>query len=260
VISWLESLSTLVDGIVIVGGFVVVSLGVGYLVATFTSREVRAAHNDLAGFILAVVGVIYAVLLAFVAISVWERFQEAEMRSYDEAGALTTVYRDAESFPQGEPLRTAVRAYVRSVIDVEWPRMRRGETVGVADRMLDAIDGYVRALPVGSARLQDVHQQMLSAIDMALAERDVRLTVYSKGINGVIWLVLVAGALLTVGFTYLFGFKRTLMQELMIGSLSLMIGLVLFLVIACDYPYRGGIAVSPEAFRAALENFTVLGH
>ena len=57
-------------------------------------------HNDLGGFILAVIGVIYAVLLAFVAIGVWERFQLAEARTYEEAGALTTVYRDAGSFPQ----------------------------------------------------------------------------------------------------------------------------------------------------------------
>ena len=100
-ISWLESLPTLRAGIVVVGGFVVLALAIGYLVARFTSREIRTAHNDRAGFILAVIGVIYAVLLAFVAIGVWERFQQAEARSYEEAGALATVYRDAGSFPDG---------------------------------------------------------------------------------------------------------------------------------------------------------------
>ena len=83
----------------VVGGFVISTLLLGYFVHKFTSKEVRAAHTDRAGFILAVIGVIYAVLLAFVAIGVWERFQEAEVRTYDEAGALATVYRDAVSFP-----------------------------------------------------------------------------------------------------------------------------------------------------------------
>ena len=44
---------------------------------------------------------IYAVLLAFVTIGVWERFEAAEARSYDEAAALTAIYRDAGSFERG---------------------------------------------------------------------------------------------------------------------------------------------------------------
>jgi hypothetical protein len=67
--------------------------------------------------------------------------------------------------------------------------------------------------------------------------------------------VLVLGAVVTVAFTYLFGFERAIMQQLMIGGLSLLIGLVLFLVMALDYPYRGTIAVQPEAFRMLLETF-----
>ena len=98
-ISWLETLPTVAAGIVVVGGIVLVSLGFGYVVARATSEAIRTAHNDRAGFILAVIGVIYAVLLAFIAISVWERFGQAESRTYDEAGALATVYRDADVFP-----------------------------------------------------------------------------------------------------------------------------------------------------------------
>jgi len=51
----------------------------GYLVARFTPGDIRLAHNDRAGFILAVIGVVYAVLLAFVAIGTWERFNQAEL-------------------------------------------------------------------------------------------------------------------------------------------------------------------------------------
>jgi hypothetical protein len=41
----------------------------------------------------------------------------------------------------------------------------------------------------------------------------------------------------------------------MIGGLSFLIGLVLFLIVALDYPFRGSIAVEPEALRALLEGF-----
>lgn len=252
-IAWLESLPTLAAGVLIVGGFVVSTLVAGYLVARFTPGDIRLAHNDRAGFILAVIGVVYAVLLAFVAIGTWERFNQAEARSYEESEALATVYRDAESFPDAAPLRAMLRAYVRSVIDDEWPRMRRGQRGTASNALLEAADLYVRHLPVGSAAAQDVHGQMLSAMDTALADRETRLTIDFIGINSIMWVVLVAGAYITVAFTYLFGFERTVMQQLMIGGLSLTIGLVLFLVVGLDYPFRGSIAVGPDAFRDLLD-------
>ncbi len=257
-ISWLQSLPTLGAGIVVVGGFVALALTVGYLVSKFTSREVRTAHNDRAGFILAVIGVIYAVLLAFVAIGVWERFQSAESRSYEEAGSIATVYRDAESFPGGDRLRATLRAYVRSVINVEWPRMSRGERSKLSNGLLDVADRQLRDLPVTSMRLANIHAQMLAAMDTALMDREARLTIDAGGINHIMWVVLVVGAIVTVAFTYLFGFDQTLMQELMIGGLSFLIGLMLFLVVSLDYPFRGSIAVTPDAFRALLEGFNGL--
>jgi hypothetical protein len=258
-IEWLESLPTLLAGIVIVGGFVILSMATGYAVSRFTSEEIRTAHNDRAGFILAVIGVIYAVLLAFVAIGVWERFEQADERGYDEASAIATVYRDAGSFPSAMRLRPMLRAYTRSVISVEWPRMARGDRSELSNVLLVAADREVRALPATTLRLANIQSQMLSAMDTALADRDARLTIDSSGINPMLWFVLVAGAVITVAFTFLFGFDQTLMQQLMIGGLSLLIGLVLFLTVALDYPFRGSIAVGPEAFRSLLDTFTAFG-
>ena len=70
---------------------------------------------------------------------------------------------------------------------------------------------------------------MLAAMDTALMDRQTRLTIDFSGINGIMWVVLIVGAFITVAFTYLFGFDQTIMQQLMIGGLSLLIGLVLFL-------------------------------
>lgn len=252
-IAWLESLPTLPAGLLIVGGFVASTLAMGYLASRFTSKEIRLAHNDRAGFILAVIGVVYAVLLAFVAIGTWDRFNEAQRRSYDEAEAVATVYRDAESFPEADTLRAMLQAYVRSVVDYEWPQMRRGQRAPASNALLEAADRYVRNLPIRSVAQQDVHAQMLAAMDTALADRETRLTIDFIGINGIMWVVLIAGAYITVGFTYLFGFERTVMQLLMIGGLSLAIGLVLFLTVGLDYPFRGSIHVGPDAFRTLLE-------
>jgi phosphotransferase system glucose/maltose/N-acetylglucosamine-specific IIC component len=52
-------------------------------------RLAEGEHNDVAGFIIAVVGVIYAVLLAFVVIVSWEKFNSAESVVGEEAARAT---------------------------------------------------------------------------------------------------------------------------------------------------------------------------
>jgi hypothetical protein len=258
-VEWLESLPTAGAGVVVVGGFVLLTLITGYAIGKVAPREVRIEHNDLAGFILAVIGVVYAVLLAFVAIGVWERFQGAEEHSFDEAGALTVLYRDVGVFPQRVKVREDLHRYVSTVIDDEWPKMRRGAESEEADLLIEHVNNDVLNLSVSSPRLQNVQMQLIQSVDRALEDRDIRLSAQATGINGLMWSVLLLGAVLTVGFTYLFGFRHTVMQQLMIGSLGCLIGLVLFLAVALDYPFRGSIAVQPEAFHTALETFHTIG-
>lgn len=257
--AWLESLPTQGAGAVVVGGFVLLTVLIGIAVDRFAPRRVRIEHNDLAGFILAVIGVVYAVLLAFVTIGVWERYQQAEERTFDETAMLAVAYRDADLFPRGHELRATIREYAETVIQDEWPQMQRGEQSARADKLMERIDRIVRSLPVKSAGQQDVHDQILVAINFAQNDRDTRLSEDASGINGLMWIVLVTGAVITVAFTFLFGFKHDGMQVLMTGSLALLIGLVLFLTVALNYPYRGGISVQPDAFHAALHEFNAIG-
>src|SRR3712207_9437219 len=69
VATFYEVLIVLLAILVAVGGLV--------LVEHLVPWQVRQQHNDVAGFIYAVLGVVYAVLLGFVTIAVWEDFEMA---------------------------------------------------------------------------------------------------------------------------------------------------------------------------------------
>jgi Protein of unknown function (DUF4239) len=156
-------------------------------------------------------------------------------------------------------LRATVRAYTESVIADEWPLMRHGGQSPKADALLERVDSIVRALPVAGPGQQDVHAEMLEAVNSAQSDRDTRLSEDSTGIDPLLWVVLVSGAVITVGFTFLFGFRHSLMQQLMTGSLGLLIAMVMFLTVALNYPYRGNISVPPEAFHSAIRSFDAIG-
>src|SRR5215470_17155587 len=69
--------------------------------------EVRKAHNDLAGFTFAVVGVLYAVLLAFIAIATWESFSRASDVVENESDYAGGMYLDTAGLPntKGQQIR-----------------------------------------------------------------------------------------------------------------------------------------------------------
>lgn len=57
-------------------------------------------NNEVAGFKFAVVGVFYAVMLAFVVIAVWEDYRDTEAAVRDEAKATVDLFRVAEALPE----------------------------------------------------------------------------------------------------------------------------------------------------------------
>jgi hypothetical protein len=254
VIGWFENLAAVPGAILVIGGFIVLSLAFARVVGRLFRAEMLRDHNDLTGFVFAVVGVVYAVVLGFVAVGVWERFEAAEDRTYDEASSLAAIYRDAGSFSNGARLRADVRSYADHAIHVGWPALARGETppeTPIAEKLARDVHGT----PVSGERQAAIFSHMLERSSEAALDRDARLTEDSTGLNGVMWCVVLAGGFITIAFTYLFGFRQTTMQTTMIGTLALLIGLVIFLTMSLDYPFRGAIRVGPDAFERALTVF-----
>src|SRR5690242_7520381 len=60
--------------------------------------ELLAANNEVAGFKFAVVGIVYAVLLGFAVIVVWERYHDAETAVAQETSGVISLWRLAKGF------------------------------------------------------------------------------------------------------------------------------------------------------------------
>src|SRR5829696_2232819 len=98
------------------------------LVQRLVPAEKRQEHNDVAGFLYAVIGVVYAVLLALLVIAVWEQFQKANETVESEASAVGEIAWLAHRLPEPEhhELQEDARAYAQEVVDTEWPLMEQG--------------------------------------------------------------------------------------------------------------------------------------
>src|SRR5215212_3189918 len=97
--------------VVIVLIAVVVSLLGLALVRRVVPASQLAAHTEVAGYVYAVIGVIYAVVLALVVIAAWEEYRDAREAATNEASAVLNLARAANGWPAGdsEPVESALR-------------------------------------------------------------------------------------------------------------------------------------------------------
>jgi hypothetical protein len=109
------------------------------------------------------------------------------------------------------------------------------------------------------ARRRAVERSVAPARRRPTARRD-RLVTAAGTVPGVVWLVLFAGAVLTISFTFFFGTQNVVVQTLMTGMLSRLIFAGLFVIVAIDRPFAGSVKVQPEALHAVLNEFGRMKH
>ena len=215
-------------------------------------------HNDVAGFIIAVVGVIYAVLLAFVVIVSWEDFSEAESTVGQEASALRSIYRESQAFPPDvrEHIRADVLRYASTAIDVEWPAMAQGQP-GSPEvyHVLDDMSQSLAQLPVTTPIQQAYVGAEADRFNQLVGFRSQRLDYVETGVPGVLWIALGVGAVVTIGFAMIFGLRSTMLHVIMTASLSAVIGVLLFVAVAIDHPFSGDVSVSPAPLERVVSDF-----
>ena len=138
--------------------------------------------------------------------------------------------------------------------------MAQGRSSPEAWATLDELRSTILGLnpPTGAQQLgydQMRYNQMLEQLHSLGDARRERLLVAEQGLPVILWIVLILGGVITVGFTYLFGLQNTLVHVLMVAALALIISLSLFTVAALDYPFQGDIRIHPAPYEQDLERF-----
>lgn len=220
--------------------------------------SVRQQHNQVAGFIYAVVGIAYAVLLAFVVIAVWTRFDEARDAADREGNELAGVYWLADRFPEPErrQIQDLAHSYAQVVVDEEWPMMEDGQASPQAWALMDRIRESIYGFEPGTSAEQVLYDQSLTRMDELADARRIRLLDVNFIVPTILWVNLIIGGVITVGFTYLFGLENTWPHVLMVAALAVLITCVLFTIYTLDYPFsREEPRVNPDAMELDLQRF-----
>jgi Protein of unknown function (DUF4239) len=249
----------------VVGGTCLVALAGLEVVQRLVPATSRQRHNDVAGFIYAALGVIYAVLIALVVIAVWEEYDAASVTVEQEANALAEIFWLAHRLPEpeGSHIQELARSYAEEVVDKEWllmeqgeaPLMTRTQRTPAGWTIIDDIRANLQEVEPRTAADEQLYAEGLDQVQRLADARRMRLVAAEEGVPAVLWAVLIFGGVAAIGFTYLFGLENTWAHRLMVLTLATVIGLVLFTIGAMEHPFSGGARIGTEAFDLVLERF-----
>jgi hypothetical protein len=221
-------------------------------------RMFRPAFSDeersLSMTVLGVVATVNSLLLAFVAVSVWESFGEAETAVVDEANTVSELARDLAIYDSdsARDARRLLRQYAEQVVNVEWQDMQRGQANRDVWITFDQLFVAVGVIEPDTPRHAALLPEILARINELLKLRRTRLHTSESAVPLTLWSVVLLGTALTIAGTFVL--SPTRFNLWMIGLLATSIALVLHLIVAMDRPFAGEQSIGAEPFQLAIDN------
>jgi hypothetical protein len=233
-----------------------------YIVRRLVPVEHLKRNHEVAGFTFGVIGAFYGLLLAFVIVAAWERFDRADEKVQGEAMALASLYRLSKGFPQPlqHNLQQAIRDYTEHAINVEWPEMMarvHGQTADDPSGPL-ALWALVGAYNPSNGRQSLLVDKSFDQLQLISEDRTLRYMYGNDDLPSVVWLVIYAGLFITVGFSYFFGLEAFPSQALMCGVFASLLGLTILAILELAHPYQGSVVVSDAPFKFAIARMNLM--
>lgn len=216
------------------------------------SRDLLSCH-DVGGYLLSVVGTLYAVILGLIVVDSMGKFQQARITTEAESSSLANVLILANQLPRANREATQEYAliYINHVINQEWPAMDKGEhsaaALQAATRLIDTVSDFTPTTEKEKA----IYTTQLTALCKFWDSRRARTVIAAHGVSPLEWVVLLGGGVVTVSFTYFFKLEHLKIQVIMTIMVSILIALNLFLVLMFGHPFSGEMRVEPDGLRVA---------
>jgi hypothetical protein len=224
-----------------------------YIVSRLVSLEARLNHYAVGSQVFLQLGVMFAVLLAFVFSEVWAEYNTADQAINGECGALHGAAMLANALPNaaGRPVNRAIIVYVNAVVEKEWPLMaKRQRSPEAAQDFRVAFDLAAR---LHSTQPSDVaiQGQLLSLLSQAHAYRETRTFQVRRSLPTAMWMVLGVLSAFLIGFVLFAGIEGP-GHMIFAGAFTGCTVMVLVLVRLLDFPFEGALSLSNGDFVKAL--------
>jgi hypothetical protein len=97
------------------------------------------------------------------------------------------------------------------------------------------------------------YDQAIHRLDDLSTGRKERITTGAAEIPGELWVLLIGGGAVVMGFTFMFGTPDFVVHATAVALTSALMGFVMYLIFALEHPFVGTLSVKPEAYAHVVE-------
>jgi len=198
---------------------------------------------------------VFALILAFVTIGVWESHNKLEDIVGREANALLNIYRTLDAYPSAlrDEERNNIKIYLQSVINEEWPHLERDEITAVTvPKIVAILQPIVQYNPTNYRELAAQSENLRIISQFRELHRN-RLEGSKSLIGFFVWTALLATSFIFILFLCLLQIQSRHLHRILLLLSSSSLAWIFFILILYDRPFTGPAAISPQPFILLLK-------
>ena len=203
------------------------------------------------------ISVAYGIILGFVAVSVWGTYDKASLLVEQEAKSARDIWIYVEPYPEKtrKEVREAVVNYVKILIDEEWALQQIGSLSLNAKQAILKLNKLIIAYEPQTEAQKILQGVVIHSFSDLQDARSIRAFTFNKGTDSVIWYPIIFGTLVILLFGASLHCESLSFHLIISGLLGVGIGLVIFMIVAFDYPFRGQVSITSDSFKTILGDF-----
>jgi Protein of unknown function (DUF4239) len=229
-----------------------------WIVRRLVLPRLRLQYDDsyFAAAVVQSVMLLYGLIAALTAVGVWQRYNQVSDVVSAEATAIASLWRDLGAYPQplrGET-REVLRGYSEQIVREAWPQQRHGKIPREGVQWMDNLQALLISFEPTTESQKIAHAETLSAFNQLVQERRQRLDAVPAALPGVLWWVLLPGAVGCIVLCLFFHVTNARFQAVLLLGLSGFLAMVLFVIIALDSPFSGDTGISADSYQLVIDH------
>lgn len=239
-------------GVLVFGAGFVAAL-ICALLHRFFHYDIFRRYHEIGYAVFLQLGVIFAVLLAFIFNNVWSNYEAASQAIDSECGSLhgIAILSDRLRSPARDAILNDLHAYLTIVIDREWLDMQRRKESQAADAKLQALWQTVETVNMDRPDNQ-IRGQLLALLAAAHQGRETRLFQMKQSVPSLVWSLLIIFACALIGCMLMFAAEASISKAVLVGVFTSSLTLALLTVRLLDFPFESALQISSRDFKDTL--------
>ncbi|MGK7860953.1 DUF4239 domain-containing protein [Falsiroseomonas sp. E2-1-a4] len=236
------------------------ALGIGHAMHQIFTPQEFAANAQIGAVKYGLVVEVYSVIAALALVGAWDIYQSSRATVQQETSNLYMLALAVDSFTgpdlaaTREEMRTSIRLYAGAVVTHDWPAMQASQSSTGSEA---AFQRVARAFLDVEGRTDGSHSVKENAaawVANVAQARIERLSLMSRTLSGLIWMLVLTVSVATITFQWFFGGGHVALHYTMGAVIAVIVGAVLLVALKLAFPFVGDQALlTPRPYLALME-------